>query len=187
MKGIVFTELLNMVEEVFSMSTANKIVDSCELPSGGVYTSIGTYELKELLLLLKALSRETNLPIPKLVHAYGHRLFGRFYDKFPHFFYDVPNAFSFLMRVEDYIHVEVLKLYPDATLPSFDWTLDESRQTMTLFYQSPRCLGDLAEGLIQGCIEHYGEEISLAREDMGDDGSIVRFELAKLVSQRSVA
>jgi hypothetical protein len=49
---------------------------------------------------------------------------------------------------------------------------------MELIYQSPRCLGDIAEGFIYGCAWHYGEKISVRREKMGDmNGSKERFLL----------
>ena len=36
-------------------------------------------------------------------------------------------------------------------------------------YTSSRHLGDLAEGLILGCIEHFGERIRIDREDLSDE------------------
>jgi hypothetical protein len=44
---------------------------------------------------------------------------------------------------------------------------------MTLLYRSQRCLEDLAQGLILGCAQHYGENIRLRREQC--DGTAVRF------------
>ena len=38
MKGVVFTEFLEMVEDIFSPDIADQIVEEADLPSGGVYT-----------------------------------------------------------------------------------------------------------------------------------------------------
>ena len=40
MKGIVFTEFLEMVEEKFDLETLDKIIINSKLPSEGVYTSV---------------------------------------------------------------------------------------------------------------------------------------------------
>ena len=43
MKGIVFTEFLEMVEDKFSADMVDDIIDDCDLASGGAYTAVGTY------------------------------------------------------------------------------------------------------------------------------------------------
>ncbi|MEL7340130.1 MAG: heme NO-binding domain-containing protein, partial [Bacteroidota bacterium] len=52
MKGIVFTEFLEMVEDTFGFETADNIVSQAELPSGGVYTAVGTYPALEMVSLV---------------------------------------------------------------------------------------------------------------------------------------
>ena len=42
MKGIIFTEFMQMVEDRFSIEVAEEIIDAATLPSGGSYTSLGT-------------------------------------------------------------------------------------------------------------------------------------------------
>jgi hypothetical protein len=47
-------------------------------------------------------------------------------------------------------------------------------------YQSRRPFADLALGLMQGCIEHYGEDISIEQDDLSDEGrSHVHFTLRR--------
>ncbi|MFT4982342.1 MAG: hypothetical protein ACI9UR_002213, partial [Bacteroidia bacterium] len=41
MKGIVFTEFLELVEDKFGLEVVNQIIDGCELETDGVYTSVG--------------------------------------------------------------------------------------------------------------------------------------------------
>ena len=52
---------------------------------------------------------------------------------------------------------------------------------MVLLYQSARHFADLAEGLIQGCAEHFREHAapSAARALPADSGSRVRFTLER--------
>ncbi|MGH7856391.1 MAG: heme NO-binding domain-containing protein, partial [Candidatus Binatia bacterium] len=86
MKGIVFTEFLEMVEERFSPEIADRIIQASNLPSGGAYTAVGTYDYNELLRLVTNLGRETGVLVPDLVRSFGQHLFGRFYVSYPQFF-----------------------------------------------------------------------------------------------------
>ncbi len=179
MKGIVFTEFLEMVDDKFSPEITERIIDSADLPSGGAYTAVGTYDHAEIVQLVGNLSTETGLDAPALVQAFGTHLFGRFVDVFPHFFDGVEDAFTFLESVEGYIHMEVRKLYPDAALPSLQCSRPEP-DTLHMVYESERGLADVAHGLIVGCCDHFGEAVTLDREDLsGGKSSHVRFVIKK--------
>lgn len=175
MKGMVFREFLDMVEERFSPDLADRIIVQSDLPSGGAYTSVGTYDHAEIVALVGQLSKETGLPAPSLVSAFGEFLFGRFSELHPQFFEQKSSAFDLLRSVEHYIHVEVRKLYADAELPSLTCTVDGD--DMTIIYRSKRQMADLAHGLIQGCIAHFGEPIAI-RRDEAEDGATV-FSLSR--------
>lgn len=177
MKGIVFTEFLEMVEQAWSADLVDDLIDACQLPSGGVYTSVGTYDHREIVQLVQALSVRTSTPVPDLVRTFGGHLFGRFVVLYPQFFETAPTAFDLLASLESYVHREVMKLYPDAEVPRFDTTrVDQA--TLEMIYRSPRGMEDLAEGLIRAAIAHYGEALSLARETLRDAvGPGVRFTL----------
>lgn len=162
MKGIVFTEFIEMVEETFSLEMADQIIESAQPESGGIYTAVGTYDHKELVSLVVSLSHETGTPIPELLHAFGKHLFLRFSQGYPKFFEGAEDAFDLLERVDGHIHVEVRKLYPDAELPKFQTTrLDANRFEM--IYTSSRHFEDLAEGLIHACAEYYPQRITVDR------------------------
>ncbi len=165
MLGIVFTEFFDMVDDVFGDEMLDDIIDTAALPNDGAYTSVGRYDHEEILRLVAALSEKTGTPVPELVKVFGEHLFGRFVLGYPDFFSDVDSSIEFLMRIEDHIHVEVKKLYPDANLPTFDHA-SEAPNHLTLVYASERPFADLAEGLIQGCSKHFGERLELKREDL---------------------
>ncbi len=44
MKGVVFTEFIEMVEDQFSADMVDDIIDDAQPPSGGAYTAVGTYD-----------------------------------------------------------------------------------------------------------------------------------------------
>ena len=81
---------------------------------------------------------------------------------------------EFLPSVENYVHLEVLKLYPDAELPFFSCTSPEPGM-MIMTYRSKRNLPDLAEGLILACIDHFDESLLVRRETIEGDPPETRF------------
>jgi hypothetical protein len=178
MKGVVFTEFLEMVEDKFSPELADSIITAADLPNGGAYTAVGTYPHAEMGKLVIALSKETGAKVPDLLKAYGRHLFGRFLVGYPHFFAGLTDSFSFLKTIDEVVHVEVRKLYPDAELPGFE-AVEIGTKRLQMTYRSPRCLGDFAEGLMEGCFAHFGERISLTRSDEAG-GRVVRFNLERL-------
>jgi hypothetical protein len=162
MKGIVFTEFLEMVEDRFSPDMVDDIIDAAAPPNGGAYTAVGTYDHSELVAMVVALSEKSGLPVPALVHAFGQHMFGRFLANFPGFFVGVTGAVQFLSGIEHIIHAEVLKLYPDAQLPRFECEpLPDGGLRMV--YRSPRHFEDLAHGLIDGAVAHWGGGYSVSR------------------------
>lgn len=179
MKGVVFTELLEMVEERYSLAKVDELLEKANLPSGGVFTAVGTYPPTEMLTLLATLSEMTGLTPAQLLHAFGKHLLGRFVRGYPAFFEGVTSSFALLERVDGYIHVEVRKLYPDAELPRFEYE-KPAPNTLVMTYKSPRKLADLAHGLIEGTVEHFGEKVTISREDLSQGrGEVVRFSLVR--------
>ena len=169
MKGVIFTEFLDMVDDAFSPAVTERIVEQAAPSSGGVYTSVGTYDHSEMVSLVGALSAETGEAPSDLVMTYGRHLFSRFVKLYPHFFKEITDAFSFLENVEGYIHVEVKKLYADAKLPKIDCRRTKPG-VLELEYKSHRPLASVCYGLILGCLDHFGEKADIKIKDL-DDGT----------------
>ena len=182
MKGIVFTEFLELVEDKFSPEMADKIIEASNLESDGAYTTVGVYHHSELIDMVVNLSKETGVDVPALVKVFGHYMFSRFHAMYPAFFESSTSSFDFLNLVENHIHVEVKKLYPEAELPTFETTAIDDN-TLEMIYISDRPFAALAEGLIEGCIEFYNEKVDLKVEDLsGGEGNNSRFTLTKLAA-----
>jgi hypothetical protein len=179
MKGIVFTEFLEMVESKFSPELADSIIEGADLASGGAYTTVGTYDHDEMIKLVTCLSKETGINTAELMRSFGVYMFERFYVLFPQYFRGINSSFRFLELIEDYIHVEVRKLYPEAELPSFECDTSEFGY-LRLTYQSTRPFAPLAEGLIRGCIAHFREAADIQVEDLSNGkGTAARFLIAQ--------
>ncbi|MEO1021639.1 MAG: heme NO-binding domain-containing protein [Bacteroidota bacterium] len=173
MKGIVFTEFFEMVEQTFGYEMVDTLINTTELESGGVYTSIGTYHHSEIVALVQNLSKQSGMDIDALLHAFGRYLFDTFLKAYPIFFDKASNSFEFLASIDNYIHVEVQKLYPDATLPRFSTQIEDGK--MIMIYKSERSMSALALGLIEKTLEYYGEEVKVSKEVLTEDGTEVKF------------
>lgn len=182
MKGMVFCDFLEMVDKVFSPEVVENIIDLSNLPNKGAYTDIGTYDHKELLRLVSNLSTITGVPISTLEVEYGKYLFKKLYNRYTDIVQNANSTFNFLQQVDQHIHVEVLKLYPEAELPRFECTM-LSPKSMTMKYSSNHPFADLAEGLIQGCADHYQEVITLKRQKLPAENNKINVELFTLLKQ----
>ena len=179
MKGIVFTEFLQLVEEKFGYEMVDKLLMAAKPEHGGAYTAVGTYDHQELIQLVVKLSDEVKIDTSELVKVFGSYLFRKFSVSYPEVIGpDLNSTFEFLQQIEGYIHVEVRKLYPDAELPTFKYNKPND-DTLEMTYLSSRPFADLCEGLISECIVYFGEKISLQREDLTEDGTSAKFTLLK--------
>ena len=140
-------------------------------PSSGVIAVtralqvLEAFKVEESQLSLAELSRRTGLGQDVLVHDFGLHLARVFAKKFSVFFDACDGTFDFLKRIDNHIHVEVKKLYPDAQLPKFTYT-EISPYEFELKYESSRDFSHLAHGLIVGCMEHFHESFQIEREDV---------------------
>lgn len=166
MKGIVFNEFTELVEQAFGDDMLDDIIEDCEeyLSTGGAYTAVSTYDHDELVHLVSALSKRSGVEVPELIETFGKHLAGVFSKKFPSFFEECSSSFEFFTKIDDHIHVEVHKLYPDAELPVFRYKqVGDDRFLLT--YESSRHFSDLAYGLLLGVASFYQEEIEIEKED----------------------
>ncbi|GBL04843.1 heme NO-binding domain-containing protein [Glaciecola sp. KUL10] len=166
MKGIVFTEFVSMVESQFGEDMFDDILDAVQPKSEGAYTAVGTYDHQELVDMVVELSKLCDTPVPALVHAFGLHMGKVFSEKFTSFFIEAGSTIKFLEAIDNHIHVEVRKLYPDAELPVFSFEHVESpTEHFALHYQSTRGFADLALGLIESTSAYFGETFNIDRED----------------------
>ncbi|MFD2274056.1 heme NO-binding domain-containing protein [Undibacterium arcticum] len=90
-----FTEFMEMVEDRFSPAIADSVIESAKLPHGGAYTAVGYYAHEEIIALVVGLSKQTGIPVPDLVTAFGQHLLKRFSEIYPQMFASHTSLFSF--------------------------------------------------------------------------------------------
>lgn len=178
MKGMIFTEFLDMVEGSFGLQVKDRVIAAAGGAHGGAYTAVGRYDHSEMVAMARELSAITGLPLKALMIAFGEHAFGVFVQNYSHFFKGTDNAMGFLSSIESYIHVEVRKLYPDAELPSFSYPPAAAGE-LVMEYRSPRPMASFAEGLVRATIKYYGTPLKLAVEDISAGlGTAARFTLS---------
>ncbi len=183
MKGIVFSEFLDMVDDKFSIEMTERLIDEVKPPSGGAYTTVGTYDPQELVSMVVKLSEFSSIPVPELLMTFGNHLIQRFVEIFPEFFEQAKSCFDFLSMVESYVHLEVKKLYSDAELPTFTCNSPHPDR-LEMIYRSNLNLPDLAEGLILGTADHFGERIEVKRSSISEESSAAEMFIITRIQEK---
>ncbi|OSY87668.1 heme transporter CcmB [Tenacibaculum holothuriorum] len=178
MKGIVFTEFLDLVESKFGIETVEQIISESELESNGVYTAVGTYKFTEMASLLTNLSNLTNISPNDLLKVYGLHFFDVLVKNYGSILNMYKTPLELLESIDAHIHVAVRKLYPDAELPYFEVNKDADSK-LTMIYHSSRAMYAFAHGLMEKTFEHYNEKATIKYQLLKDDGTTVKFEIIK--------
>ncbi|SDS06858.1 Haem-NO-binding [Polaribacter sp. KT25b] len=178
MKGIVFTEFLDLVEDKFGIEMVDEIILNSTLESEGVYTSIGTYSFSEMLQLLKNLSDKSGISIDNLLLIYGEHFFSVIERSYPGLLDTYKDPMEMLSSIENHIHVEVRKIYPDAELPTF-LIEEKSEKRLIMNYKSSRAMHHFGLGLMNKTFEYFNSTAEIIIEKIKEDGTEVRFIVNK--------
>ena len=178
MKGIVFTEFLELVEQKFGLEVVDEIIEKSDLESNGAYTSIGTYKFSEMLQLLSHLSTKTSISIDELLLVYAEHFFGVLVKSYPVLIKSYSDPIDMLASIESHIHIEVLKIYPDAELPTFD-VISKSKNSLILIYKSSRAMYYFGLGLMNKTFDYFNSSAEIVIEKLKEDGTEVKFIITK--------
>ena len=179
MKGIIFTEFLDLVEKKFGLVMVDKIINQSQLDSKGAYTSVGTYEFSEMLQLISNLSENTDISVDDLLMVYSEHLFAALLKTHPNLVSHYKTPMDLVASIESHIHVEVKKIYPDAQLPTFDLE-ERTDNKMVMIYKSNRALYMLGKGLMLETFKLFNVPVNVNIEKLNTDGTEVRFIIEKI-------
>lgn len=178
MKGIVFTEFLELVEDKFGLEMVDNIISSSTLESDGVYTAVGTYSFSEMLQLLQHLSKNTGVSIDNLLLVYAEHFFSVIEKSYPGLLATYKDPIQMISSIENHIHVEVRKIYPDAELPTFE-VVEKTNDSLIMIYKSSRAMHHFGLGLMNKTFEHFNSTATIELEKIKEDGTEVRFVINK--------
>jgi len=177
MKGIVFTEFLDLVEDKFGFEMVDTIINNSNLPSNGSYTAVGTYSFSEMLSLLTNLNKETGIPVNDLLLLYGEHFFSVVEKSYSSFLTQYKEPIEMISSIENHIHVEVRKIYPDAELPTFT-IIEKTETTLVMIYKSSRAMSSFGKGLMNKTFEYFDTKATILMEHIKENGTEVKFSIA---------
>jgi hypothetical protein len=175
MRGEIFNEFLEFAAESLGPERA-AAVKAC--PGGAAaYDAAGRYDFAELVRLADRVAEARGESRADVLTRFGAHLFRYFAALYPSFLDEAPSAIALLAHIDTYVHRELQKLYPEAEFPGFECVAIASGG-LQMTYRSTKPLADLAEGLIRGSVDHFGDPVRIAREDLpGPAGTAARFVL----------
>ena len=167
MKGVLFNVVEEVVDETLPEGTWDRALDSAGVR--GAYTSLGNYPDEQAVQIVGSISEQSGLPVPDVLRHAGQHGFGHLIERHPELMTDIHDLPTLMARLDDVIHPEVLKLYPEATPPAFA-VESSDEHAMTLRYTSPRQLCFLAEGLIAGAAAHFDTAVTVSQSECVHEG-----------------
>ena len=180
MKGMIFTSLGDLVEEEFGIAAWNRALARIDSVVDGAYVDADTYPSSEMLSLVGALVEELQTPADALLDLFGQKLFIDLYRLYPELVDRHTELVPFLASVGSDIHEEMKILHVDAEVPDMSCDFYD-RTRLIMYYDSPRKMCLLAEGLIRGAAQHFNTRIELLHSECMHRGDPrCKFELKVL-------
>lgn len=174
MKGII----LNLVEDAICAEHGDHVWDrlltDAELEGG--YTSIGDYPDEHLDALVRAAAARQGVPHDEVLRSLGRAAILGLAEQYPHFFTPHQRTRDFVLTLNDVIHAEVRKIHRNADPPRFVFSTDDVGDLL-IEYHSRRGLCFLAEGMLGGAAEHFGEPARIEQDSCthrGDSRCLLR-------------
>jgi hypothetical protein len=162
-KGILFNLLEEVVVQEYGEDTWDEILDAAA--PDGAYTSVGSYPDEEFIALVEAIPTRLDQPSTEVLRWFGSCAIPLLAARYPIFFEGHTSTTGFLLTLNDIIHAEVRKLYPDAEVPTFEFDVPVQNghpdRRLIVGYRSRRQLCTLAEGFIEGAALQFGEHAAI--------------------------
>lgn len=167
MKGILFNLLEGVVVDEYGIDVWDEMIERSGV--AGSYTAVGNYRDDELAALVGGLGElctgaRGTVSDPDVLRWFGRTAIAPLAARYPQFFVPHERTLDFVLTLNDVIHAEVLRLHPDAQVPTFHFSRVErgdETSSVTLHYTSERALCALAEGFVSGAAQHFGELCSI--------------------------
>lgn len=159
MLGMVFNALKTMLEEKVSADYAEEVFTAAKLEHDGHYEDKQTYPDSELGKILDVLAKETDHSLDSLMYDFGYFWFGHLVHSHGQMLAGREGLLELLEALDDDVHKEVKKLYPNASVPDFE-VMSRTEHGMRLRYHSPRDLVSLAEGMLDAGAAHFNQNLS---------------------------
>lgn len=173
MKGVVFHLLESTVTRMHGEDFWDEVLEQAGVE--GAYTTIGTYPDEELLALTRVVADRLGVTSNEVTRRFAVDAAATFAERFADFFRPHKTTRGLLLALNDIIHPEVRKLYPEARTPHFNFEPAPDGRLL-MHYHSHRQMCAFAEGLIIGSAPHFGERATVEQPQCvyrGDDHCVL--------------
>lgn len=167
MKGIVFNLLAAVTMQQYGEDAWDDILAAAGVV--GAYTSLGSYSDTEMLALVEAAGIKFNQSPDDVLRWFGIHALPLMARQYGSFFQGHNSTRAFLLTLNSVIHPEVLKLYPGAQPPEFNYETSGADRLL-MEYRSQRQLCTFAEGLILGAAHYFQEKVVIHRPQCSKRG-----------------
>lgn len=157
MKGVLFNVVEDVVTEALSADAWDDVLDAAGV--SGSYTSLGTYPDSDLVAIVQSTAELADLSIADTLRLAGRLGFKHLVGRNPSLIEEFADWQELVSALDDIIHPEVRKVYPDAEVPGFATRPGDGVLHVT--YTSRRGLCALAEGLIEGAAAWFGRAVDV--------------------------
>ena len=170
MKGEIFRIFESFIIERWSESVFEKIYANSkeELTTKVPFVGPGTYPDQDFFTLVRHALPQLGVDGQSAVRAFGRFLFPQLLKRLPPTLVTATHPRDLLKSLDSVVHVEVRKIYPDATPPRFSY-VEPSDNRLMLRYQSKRRLYDLVDGLLDALGAHFNVPMTWKRTIMEDE------------------
>ena len=131
-----------------------------------------------MLQLLTHLSENTGISIDNLLLVYAEHFFSVIENSYPGLLATYKDPIEMISSIENHIHVEVRKIYPDAELPTFE-VVEKTENSLVMIYTSSRAMHHFGLGLMNKTFAHFNATATIDLQKIKEDGTEVRFVINK--------
>lgn len=173
MKGVIFNVVEEVVTAAYGADTWDALLADNDL--AGAYTALGNYDDTELTSIVGSAATMLGVSEADVLRTVGRGAFAGLARRYAQFLAGHESSRTVLADLHAVIHPQVLALYPDASVPEFDFA--DHRDALELDYRSSRGLCHLAEGLAAGVADHFSEVVKIEQplcRHRGDDRCLLR-------------
>ena len=159
MHGIIFAELRKYVESKADANAWRSILAGAGVP-GKMHIAMKSYDDAELVALVQSASSLTGTPAPVLLKDFGSFIVPGLVRTYKAFMRPEWRTLDVLEFTESHVHTKVRTMTKGA-MPPFLEPKRLSPTEVMIHYRSGRQLCAVAEGIIEGIADHYGEKITM--------------------------
>jgi hypothetical protein len=176
MKGLFFTELLELIETDYGLAVLDQVIRTAVPVTDGVYTSMGHYDPQEFFGLVSALSVEMNQPRSTFLRSFGRHFFRCLLERNKRVFDKYPSAIRAIQDVNSLVRATRIFSFEEQPPQAEFWAVGPAAWQLTIRSQLP--IGEMALGALEACIAYFDEPLEVSQQEVTADSKITtRFDI----------